>query len=458
MKTRDDMKILNKIIEYGILLFVFLIPWQARLILQEGSINGDLPAESAGYWEYGTKSLYATEVLLLIILIAVIIRGAIYIAKAKPRFNLKRVFSPAGALLLLIIWAGATIIWSIDPNIALERWIVLVEAIAVFLILSSGAVSFKKLSWAIILSGLIQALFGLYQFLLQEVPSSTWIGIASQKAEDLGVSVVETDLRRWLRAYGTFSHPNMLGGWLVLSLMLVIDKMKAQSQSLIDVLRYPIYIVLLFGLLATFSRSAWLGFGVFLIGFVIMLFVRKKWMQGIKIILISILSVACFYSLFSEPMNTRLGLQGRLEIKSNMERVSSMNQGWEIIKKHPMLGVGIGNFGLAVHDEINDSQQAWFYQPVHNVLLLIWAELGIVGVIFVLLFLLVSLLGVSSTLRTTRQSYHRNDTVIFLIPLIIIFLLDHYPWSLYAGMMISAVFLGMSILYAREASSRQWLS
>ncbi|PIZ82113.1 MAG: hypothetical protein COY02_00665, partial [Parcubacteria group bacterium CG_4_10_14_0_2_um_filter_41_6] len=353
---------------------------------------------------------------------------------------------------------GATIIWSIDPNIALERWIVLVEAIAVFLILSSGAVSFKKLSWAIILSGLIQALFGLYQFLLQEVPSSTWIGIASQKAEDLGVSVVETDLRRWLRAYGTFSHPNMLGGWLVLSLMLVIDKIKAQSQSLIDVLRYPIYIVLLFGLLATFSRSAWLGFGVFLIGFVIMLFVRKKWMQGIKIILISILSVACFYSLFSEPMNTRLGLQGRLEIKSNMERVSSMNQGWEIIKKHPMLGVGIGNFGLAVHDEIDDSQQAWFYQPVHNVLLLVWAELGIVGVIFVLLFLLVSLLGVSSTLRTTRQSYHRNDTVIFLIPLIIIFLLDHYPWSLYAGMMISAVFLGMSILYAREASSRQWLS
>jgi len=59
------MKHVNKIIEYGILLFVFLIPWQARWIISIGKINGR-------EWEYGTQSLYATEILLGVILVAVI--------------------------------------------------------------------------------------------------------------------------------------------------------------------------------------------------------------------------------------------------------------------------------------------------------------------------------------------------------------------------------------------------
>jgi len=47
------------------LLFVFLIPWQARWISSIGKINGR-------EWEYGTQSLYATEILLGVILVAVI--------------------------------------------------------------------------------------------------------------------------------------------------------------------------------------------------------------------------------------------------------------------------------------------------------------------------------------------------------------------------------------------------
>ena len=50
------MKFLNKIIEWGVYLFIFLLPWQTRLILKEGDLNG--------YWEYGTASVYGTEILL----------------------------------------------------------------------------------------------------------------------------------------------------------------------------------------------------------------------------------------------------------------------------------------------------------------------------------------------------------------------------------------------------------
>ena len=44
------------------MLFLFLLPWQTRWFYQSGSLNG-------GYWEYGTFSLYGTQILLWLIII-----------------------------------------------------------------------------------------------------------------------------------------------------------------------------------------------------------------------------------------------------------------------------------------------------------------------------------------------------------------------------------------------------
>ena len=52
----------EKIISFGLYLLVFLLPWQTRWIIRAGEING-------GYWEYGTISLYGTDVLLFLLLV-----------------------------------------------------------------------------------------------------------------------------------------------------------------------------------------------------------------------------------------------------------------------------------------------------------------------------------------------------------------------------------------------------
>ena len=56
------MKKLEKIIEYGLYLLVFLLPMQTRWIIKTGELNG-------GYWEYGTISLYSTDILLAVLLV-----------------------------------------------------------------------------------------------------------------------------------------------------------------------------------------------------------------------------------------------------------------------------------------------------------------------------------------------------------------------------------------------------
>ena len=52
----------NRWFNWLLALFIFLLPWQARWIV-------DVPVVNGGVWEYGVTSLYATEVLLWVVLI-----------------------------------------------------------------------------------------------------------------------------------------------------------------------------------------------------------------------------------------------------------------------------------------------------------------------------------------------------------------------------------------------------
>jgi len=69
-----NKKLIEKILEGGIYLWVFLLPWQTRLIVSPGTLNGDS-------WEYGTISLYGLDILLFILIIL-----KIFVGSVKKRF------------------------------------------------------------------------------------------------------------------------------------------------------------------------------------------------------------------------------------------------------------------------------------------------------------------------------------------------------------------------------------
>ncbi|MBI1961159.1 MAG: O-antigen ligase family protein [Parcubacteria group bacterium] len=440
------MKFLDIVIRAGTLLFVFLIPWQARLIIAEGSINGQ-------YWEYGTQSLYATEVLLFVVLIAVVAKGAASVLARKPGFSMRRLAPPAGAFVVFLAWAGVSILWSVDRGVALEHWLALVSGVAVFLILASGAASFSRLSWAIIISGSIQAILAFVQFRLQEVGGSTWLGMAFQHASVLGTSVVETDMMRMLRAYGSFPHPNILGGWLVLGLLLAVKETAWRGRrGAFAPLAYVAVAVLSTGLAVTFSRSAWLAFGVGFAVYVLIALIRLP--RSLRSLAMTFVVIVLFAGTliisYPEPFKERVFGGGRLEVKSYEERSSGISEAWQLIKQHPIAGVGIGNYGLAVHRDIDASQPAYYYQPVHAVPLLVMAELGIIGLIFVLGFLYFVLSsrhpGRSEPAASGVEGSRWLSAGVFLLPLAILALFDHYLWSLYSGMMIGVVYLAIFYL------------
>ena len=70
------MKTLKKLVEYGFYLFIFLLPWQTRLIWRDATLNGFT-------YEYGRASLYGTQILLWVLLLL----GVVILFKTKQSIS-----------------------------------------------------------------------------------------------------------------------------------------------------------------------------------------------------------------------------------------------------------------------------------------------------------------------------------------------------------------------------------
>ena len=381
-------------IEYPFYLFVFLIPWNARWVIRAGELHG-------GFWEYGTVALYATDVLFIVI---VLLSGVWWVKNQKSKIKnqndnakLKNNLQLTTYNLLLLIITGyafLSIFWSFDKFIALYAALKLLEGIVLFAFIRILPIDRTKLIWALIASAVVQSALAIVQFFTQSVFSWPFSGIAPQDPSDLGVSVVQFADERWLRAYGSFPHPNMLGAFLAIVAVLLFTKLlrsrdeesritNHESGMLKCILHNAYFIILISGLFFTFSRAAWIAFFV---GLVIYAVQTKAWREKIflQFVLLLVVTATALTVLFFPLVRTRIGGDERLEMKSNKERATGYREAVQLIKAHPLIGVGIGNYTAAVARELRPNDPAWSYQPAHNIFLLVLAELGIIG--FLLFF------------------------------------------------------------------------
>ena len=449
---------LSKIIEWGVYALVFLLPWQARLIWKMGELAG-------GFWEYGTFSLYGTELLLGLLVFLNIVR-VIREWQGRRKTFFEKLFHCFIVSLFLV--CCLSIFWAVDGDLALYKFVVLLEGFMLFWLVLTGGVRKERLLWAIVFSAVIQAGVGSWQFLNQEIVGNKWLGMASQAPWDGGVSVIETGLRRWLRAHGTLMHPNIFGGFLVIGLISCLtlyegiyrrlsliwaDTNKTNETNITNKF-YRIkavgllifFVVMLFGILTSFSRGAWVAVIIVSLFHCFIVFVRRDKIGRVvisKMLIITILVVAMFGLAFKEPFLGRIKGQGRLEAKSVEQRVAGYREGWGVVRDNWLGGVGLGNYTLCLYtNETNvtnvTNREVWDYQPVHNLWLLVLAEIGIFGLLF---FAAILLLTIYYSLITKGKS------LIFALPLFVIIILsffDHYFWSFYFGVMVWWMVLGIT--------------
>ncbi len=443
------MKKINKIVEYGLYALVFLLPWQTRWIIRGGELSG-------GYLEYETISLYATDILLFLVIAFFIVSKIIQKSPFRLRSGQVKVKAPLGEVQdkqklkvwvfigLLELMVFISIFFAPLKSLALFAYARLLLGIGLFWLVTEVKYNFTKLSLSFILGAVIQAGLGVWQFVTQSSFACKYLGMASHEPGELGTAVIQFIAsdgipERWLRAYGSLDHPNIFGALSVLALLLLVGLIIKNRQENRDKYYYSLWLILLLGLAASFSRTAWLAFALgFLSIFVISVWQKRLLVQKkiLQLVFMGAIIGFVFISLYGGLVKTRFDINNRLEQKSVFERVAGVEQGIKVVADNSFFGVGISNFPRALI-EIQPGERSWYYQPIHNTYLLIFTEIGIFGFLSYILIVFYIKLG--------KKWSQDKDIYKFGIyaSLIILLFLDHFWWSLHFGVFLFWFILGL---------------
>jgi|GEM_PF-908100 len=506
----------SKIYFFLLSLFVFLIPLQTVYIFRQGPIGNEGLARE-GMWQFGTLAVYATDILFFLIVAIACIYFFLCHSRGSGNLVSQNALIKNSTFLLFILFliSFISILWSPDKTLSIQGALRLFEGAIIFFLLSRlNEKQWNVLAWIFIIGAVLQSILGSIQFFLQEIPAVSWLGIARHASTQLGDAVVENGEFRWLRAYGSFPHPNILAAYLVIGYFFCMSIVMKSEKKMYSLLATLAGVSILFGLVLTFSREAWLGLAA---GIIVTMVIRKishfysvsagntlftpvlhesklwhfrltqiqKLLSAFRRIvkqfvicyksahnfyshfanrskstasrrsrfyseehiptpdekryisplgffsLVSIITLIFFGILFSEPLSVRLGIGGwnRLEKKSVQERVGTIK---EFLSFGPALirGVGIGQYTHALYQkDVQHStiRASYAYQPVHNAFLMVMAELGVVGLITFMGFLLFLVMRI----------WKKNPMSIgILISFIIIGFFDHFFWTLHSGILI----------------------
>jgi 8-oxo-dGTP pyrophosphatase MutT (NUDIX family) len=404
-------RIIEQIDRWGMLFLIYLIPWQARLIFSQGYLAG-VPSEPQ------TRSLFAVELLIAALLVVrfaamliekdKIVRSRCYTLAAS-----RRILIALGALAALVL---LSVIVSIDQTTALLAALHLIEGLAVFLLIMT-APSEREARLAFVASALVQSAIAITQVFFQRIYPDKWLGVAAHYPEFAGTSVVEAAGERFLRAYGTLPHPNILGGFIVIAIL--------SSRPLwrrFSVYSLFTYLLLSAGLFFSFSRLAWLALAVGLLAQ--WLYARRDYVF-IKNATVVIAAMLIMSALFVPLVLARASASGRLETISITTRISSFKDAWQLIKREPFTGVGAGNFTAAILNRVDPGRNGYALEPVHSAFIDVFAETGLFGF---LLFIWIIYLLVASARRCGKVG--------LAAALVTLALFDHWAWTTFAGIII----------------------
>ncbi|MBU1083382.1 O-antigen ligase family protein [Patescibacteria group bacterium] len=268
---------------------------------------------------------------------------------------------------------------------------------------------------------------------------------------DRGIPVVIKNGIRQLRAHGLTPHANVLGGYLAVGLLLLKTELLRKNNYWL----WVSFLLGMTGLFLSFSRTAWL---VFVIGSIIISWYSLRYklvnpgrlLKGwaISLVLIAVLVVSQYQAVLP-----RITANQAIEQNSLTEREQQFEEFKDIYSGNEAFGVGIGQY-LANNMELVDviSTNNDYPQPVHNMFLLVLAELGIMGLIF---FGIVLIRGLIELWRT-KPSLTKIAVISALMGVIILGLTDHYIWDLQQGKLVFWLVLALTTItgYNKEYGRR----
>lgn len=415
---------------------IVLIPFRLRYILLERPV-------SLIYKDFTDFLLFGSDIAVFVLLIfwalsLLFDRRPVWLG---PRF----MWLP---LIGLCFTSLVTSFTSLDAALSIYHTLRLIVLFLFYLYIVNEIHSLSLISISISIQVIMQSLVALAQFFLQYSIGLEFFGEHKLNPAIGGVSIVSTGSTRVLRSYGLTEHPNVLGGCLALSLILLFAVYLYGKQQT----RRGVALVFMLGLLAlfvTFSRSAWLallGGTSLLMGAVA---ISRDWQKIKSVLWLSLPSIILLAPLvwnYSGYLGARLNFGDSYETnpyenRSIGQRLILNQVGIHVFLDKPLTGIGLGASALAVK-----KYYSAIFMPPHLVLLAVAMEIGIFGLFFYLLLLPLPFLVVVRKKINCIANPLLLTASALLIAMTLIGFFDIYPWLLQPGRLWQWLSLGLWVV------------
>jgi O-antigen ligase len=261
------------------------------------------------------------------------------------------------------------------PELVLFEELRLLKLLVLFVMfLSLRGVELRTVLGVLSLVVVIEGAFAAAQFLLDSNLGLSIFGEQAIVRQDIGYTVS--------RAGGTLGHPNILAYFfeMLCPLMLALAWVE-RSPALRAWYLFALALGLL-GLVMTLSRGAWVALPLSL-GFVALVLGSRQLLKlrTVAMFFVGLVIVAAAVAPMAPTIQRRLTHD---DYKSAATRYPLDKAAWSIVKQYPVVGIGLNNFAevFKQHDTTGHSRIFRGYkQVVHNLYLLVWTEVGTLGLL-----------------------------------------------------------------------------
>jgi O-antigen ligase len=341
--------------------------------------------------------------------LSLLIALAVLATAADPRATLRR-FTRLPLVRAYSVFAGvvalALIVHPINPFLAerqLAQIIIGVVALGVVAELARTQ-SIARVAVAIVLGAILPILAAIWQGLAPEIGASEALPLLNKLPAAVGLEITRQALSSFgtigARAKGTFGDPNHFGVYLgfVVCLSLALTFVAAQRRNRVEQISYGAMAAAASAtLVATFSRSAWVGTVVAIA--LIVAGVTRAWHTKAlrpptkRLAVVAALVTLAISAGLAPRVIERVAPGSKINVVSDRSHASTVRFAWHQFVSHPVLGIGPGGLGIKLHLAPRTS-------GAHSTYLTVAGELGTVGLLA--LFLVIAI-----TLGLLARAYRR---------------------------------------------------
>lgn len=374
--------------------------------------------------DYLIPTIYLTDILIFFLFLSFLLRKKTQIfkiIKLKKRLN-KLVW-------LTVILTGINLLLiAAFKEVALYKLIKIIQLLFLYGYIKEEKISMNFSIKPLLIAAFYTCLLAIFQFIKKGSIGGMWwfLGERTFSLQTPGIAKAIIFGQLILRPYATFSHPNVLAGFLALALPLLIYEIEKEKNKTSLIIYYFLLTLFLGTCFLTFSRT---GISVALTGFIAAVFVSKK--KLISLILLLTTTILFASHVFGRFQALFQGMEETL-----FQRQELVKAALSMIKTSPIFGVGLNNFLPSLPFYSAFAKNQGFFQPVHNTFLLIASETGMIG-----LFLFAYL--IFQTIRAIKEKKHPRQTF-FLISLgqiMILLFFDHYFYTLQQGLILLTILI-----------------